>query len=91
MSKAQAQAKMDEAAGCCKKTVVSGLDKTVALVLLVLNIIWPGLGTAISSCLAPAFLCPALLHGFLQAITSWLIVGWIWSIIHGVWLVKAAK
>ena len=61
----QAKAKMDEAAGCCKATVVSGLDKTVAIVLLVLNIIWPGLGTAISSCLAPKFMCPALLHGFL--------------------------
>ena len=42
----QAKAKIDEAAGCCKKTVVNGLDKNVALLLLFLNIFWPGLGTA---------------------------------------------
>ena len=87
----QAKAKMDEAAGCCKKTVVNGLDKNVALLLLFLNIFWPGLGTAVSSCLDSKFNCPALLHGFLQALTSWLIVGWVWSIVHGCWLIKAAK
>ncbi|MCP4367039.1 MAG: hypothetical protein GY797_02825 [Deltaproteobacteria bacterium] len=48
---------------------------------LILNIIWPGLGTMISACAGEKFQCNTLCHGVLQWLTSIVLVGWIWSII----------
>ena len=74
----------------CKDAVVK-LDKTLAIVCLVLNIILPGVGTMISACTGSDFNATALIYGVLQLLTAWLIVGWIWSIVHGIWLVDKSS
>merc|ERR1712060_163858 len=75
---------------CCVEPIVS-LDRTLAIVLLVVNIFLPGIGTCISACLGDSFKCNTLIIGILQFFTSGLVLGWLWSIFHGVLLVKAAK
>ena len=84
--------KADEAVGCCKEAVVK-LDPTLALVCLILNCIpfTTSLGTMISACAGKEFKCNTLAIGFAQFFTAWLLVGYIWAIIHGIWLYKAAQ
>ena len=54
------------------------------IVLFIVNIFFPGVGTMISSCLAPGDCnVEALVIGLCQLLTAWLIIGWIWSIIWG--------
>ena len=81
-----------EAVGTCKASVVS-LDHTLAVVCLVLNCIpfTSGVGTMISACAGKDFNCTALCFGILQFILAVLLVGWIWSIVHGIWLLDASK
>ena len=76
----------------CKEAVVP-LDHTLAVVCLILNCIpfTSGIGTMISACTGSDFNCNALLFGFLQLLLTIIIVGWIWSIVHGIWLLDKAK
>ena len=54
------------------------------IIILIANIISPGLGTWISAyCKEDGFCCMAILLGIAQGITSIFIIGWIWSIWHG--------
>ena len=76
--------------GCCKKAVVK-LDRCLAITCLILNIFFPGVGTMVSACGGKDFNSDALIFGILQLLTAFLIVGWIWSIVHGVWLVDKAS
>ena len=78
--------------GACKRSVVS-LEKTLALVCCILNCIpfTSGVGTMISACAGKDFNGEALLFGICQFILAFLLVGWIWSIVHGVWLLDASK
>ena len=78
--------------GTCKKAVVK-LDHTLALVCCILNCIpfTSGIGTMISACAGKDFNCEALLFGILQLLLTFLLVGWIWSIFHGIWLLDASK
>ena len=80
------------AVGACKKAVVS-LDHTLALVCCVLNCIpfTSGIGTMISACTGKEFNGTALLFGILQLLLTFILVGWIWSIVHGIWLLDASK
>ena len=81
-----------QAVGTCKASVVS-LDHTLAIVCLVLNCIpfLSGVGTMISACAGDNFNCNALLFGICQLLLAVIVVGWIWSIFHGIWLLDAAK
>ena len=79
-----------DAHGACKKSVVE-LDHTLAVVCLVLNVFLPGVGTMISACAGKEFNGMALLFGLLQLLTAFIVVGWIWSIVHGVWLLDKSK
>ena len=77
---------------CCKDAVVS-LDNTLAIICLVLNCI-PGLcgiGTCISACAGDKFHLNTLILGICQWLLTGLLVGWIWSIVHGIWIYKAKK
>jgi hypothetical protein len=63
------------------------LDKTMALVVLILNIFLPGVGTIIMGCVgnnAGGWIC----IGICQALLAFLIIGWIWSIITGLMCLK---
>ena len=75
---------------CCKEYVVK-LPENLALVLLIINIIFPGVGTMVSGCAGDKVECNVILIGLLQLVTAPLIVGWVWSIFHGVWLWQKAK
>ena len=75
----------------CKKTV-QPLSGGNAIVCLIFNIIWSGSGTMFSSstcCNKKEFACHTLAMGFCQGNGG--IVGWIWSIMYGLWIHKAAK
>ena len=69
------------------------LEKDMALVCLILNCIpiTSGVGTMISACTGKKFNCNALAFGILQFILTILIIGWIWSIVHGIWMLDASK
>ena len=61
------------------------LDPGTALVVLILNIFFPGIGTMITGCVGRnanvgAWFC----LGFLQLILLFCLIGWIWSIITGI-------
>lgn len=61
------------------------LDPGTALVILILNIFFPGIGTMIAGCVGRnanvgAWFC----IGFLQLILLFCLIGWIWSIITGI-------
>ena len=78
----------NDAEDTCKKAVVK-VDKNMALLCLILNCIpfTSGVGTMVSACINPGeFNTMALVFGLLQLLTAWLLIGWIWSIIHGVWI-----
>ena len=78
----------------CDQTVVELESPCVAFILAIFNFIpfTSGLGTLISSCChKKGCRGPAAFAGFYQAATAIIIVGWIWSMYHGCWLVKAAK
>ncbi len=66
------------------------MNKILAIVILVLNIFFPGIGTM---CLF--FICgfksEHLVVGLIQLITAICIVGWVWSVLWGVILVTKSK
>ena len=81
--------KIEACCKCCADAIVE-LDATIALVVLILNVIpfTSGIGTCISACLGKKFNCLALGNGIAQLLLSGIFVGWIWSIWWGVILLK---
>ena len=81
-----------EAASTCKAAIVQ-LPRDTALVCLILNCIpfTSGVGTMVSACTGQQFNMTALLFGVLQFLLMFILVGWIWSIVHGIQLLDAAK
>ena len=77
---------------CCTDTVVV-LSKNMALVCAILNFIpfTTSYGTMIAACAGEKFRCDTMIHGWLQWLTAGLIGGWVWAILYGLWLMKAAK
>ena len=78
---------------CCQDAVVS-LEHTPALVCCILNCIpmTSGIGTMVSACINDqGFIYNVFLMGFLQWFFAGFLGPWIWSIIHGLWLLKAEK
>lgn len=57
------------------------VDKGMAIVILILNILISGVGTMIYG---------RVLRGVVELLTSWLLVGWIFSIIDGIQIVTKA-
>jgi hypothetical protein len=69
------------------KELIPKVPKGLAIILCVLNIIFPGLGTVMLACVGNSFVPQHLVVGLLQFITAVCIVGWIWSILWGIFLV----
>ena len=65
------------------------VDKGVAIAMLIVNIVIPGLGTIIADVLARG---PNKMigRGIAQFVLSIIIVGWVWAIVTGVQLIKNA-
>ena len=75
----------------CKKSVVE-LTKMSAILCLISNVLSAGSGTMFSSstcCNKKEFFCITLAMGFCQWNGG--IVGWIWSIMYGLDMMKKAK
>ena len=84
-----------ECKGCCKggcscsnlhKNTIRRVPKPWHIVLLILNVIFPGWGTMISACCDGKFDSCTFLVGLVQLLTSFLLIGWLWSIYWG-WLI----
>lgn len=68
------------------------LSRGLAIFILVLNIIVPGLGTACLSCIGGSCKTEHLIIAVLQFVLAWIVIGWIWSILWGLLLLmKASK
>jgi hypothetical protein len=72
----------------CKIPVLS---KTCAIIILIINIFIPGWGTMILGCYSDHHMGYFILKGLLQFLLAGLIVGWVWSIITGVKVVKRSQ
>ena len=66
------------------------LSRRMAITCLVINCLpaTPGIGTLISACAGKSFNWKPLLIGFLQGMLAVVVVGHIWSLVHGVWLLE---
>eukprot|EP00904_Undaria_pinnatifida_P000606 jgi/Undpi1/10546/HiC_scaffold_29.g12996.m1 len=74
-----------------KKTFIDPpvLKRWIAILLFIADLFIPGLGTIIAGCLACSL--ETLIVGIIQMLTSWLIVGWVWSILWGWELVAVSR
>ena len=66
------------------------LTKGIAIVVLIMNIIIPGSGTLLFICLGinKNYTTEYLIVGLLQFVLTILLVGWIWSIIWGIFALQ---
>lgn len=65
------------------KSHLPTLGRSVAIFILVLNIIIPGLGTAFLCCIGGTCKTEHLIIGLIQFCTAFCLVGWLWSIMWG--------
>lgn len=61
------------------------LEKNMAILCLVLNVVFPGIGTIVAGVLSGQKLIG---RGIAQLILALIIVGWIWAIIDGIRLLQ---
>lgn len=61
------------------------------LIQLILNIIFPGTGTILNSCMATKFNATTFIVGILQFILAYILIGWIWSIWWGILIVEKSR
>ena len=79
LAKMEAQSTWDK-----YKNMIPTTSKCMSIVLLICNCIWPGLGTAIMACMVPEFMVTNLVIALLQFVLTICLVGWIWSVMWGV-------
>lgn len=63
------------------------LEKTMAVLCLVINILIPGIGTIVAGVLGSK---PMIGRGVAQLLLTLVIVGWIWGVVTGVQLITNA-
>ena len=66
------------------KEVIPTVGLYKALLILVLNIFLPGIGTIVLSFAGNEFIFINIIYGIMQLCTSWIIIGWIWAIIWSI-------
>ena len=71
---------------CCTLSLrsIPILNHCMGLSLLITNIIFPGIGTMLLLCCSEKNNTTHLFVGFCQLITSFLVIGWILSIVWGI-------
>jgi TM2 domain-containing membrane protein YozV len=67
------------------------LHKTVAIIILIFNIFFPGVGTMMLSCIGGTFKIEHVWIGLVQFFTSICVFGWVWSVLWGIILVMKSK
>jgi hypothetical protein len=71
---------------------IPSMDKGMAILLLVLNIFFPGLGTLICAFMGGGdVITDQIIVAILQWLTAICIVGWIWAIWWGILMYQKAK
>ena len=76
---------------CCPYEHINPTDMNIAMMCLMLNVLClPGLGTIINACMGPT-VGPGVLYGTLQFLLTPVLIGWIWSIVHGIRIYKVAQ
>lgn len=73
---------MEEEISIHTKSIVK-LQPKEGLRVFLLNAFLPGVGTVYAGCKVRRVLANNIMVGFLQAITSLLLVGWLWSLLTG--------
>lgn len=64
---------------------VPGTNIAVAIIILILCILWPGLGTVIMMFITNfSYVVDHLIVALLQFFTACIVIGWIWSIYWGI-------
>ncbi len=66
------------------KGKIPTLNRVMGITLLIVNIIFPGVGTMICACIGPKFETDNLLVGILQLLLAVCFIGYIWSIWWGI-------
>ena len=68
------------------------VEGSMGLILFIVNIIFPGIGTIVSAFMDKGGMNnTALLYGVLQLLLCWILVGWCWSIYHGYLIYKKSQ
>jgi hypothetical protein len=67
------------------------LDIGIAVVILIINIIFPGVGTMIAGCVSGHNVGTFICMGIAQIFLSISIFGWIWAIFTGVMIMSHSK
>eukprot|EP01080_Neovahlkampfia_damariscottae_P001415 gene1415-12035_t len=70
---------------------VPRIEKSAALICLLLNVFFPGFGTLLGSLMAPSGcdFC-GIIYGLLQIALAGFLIGWIWSIIWGLLMYQSS-
>ena len=69
---------------CISQDVIPITTPTNAFIILILNILFPGIGTFVMACLSNReFFLLNIVYGLIQIFTAMFIIGWIWAIIWG--------
>lgn len=73
------------------KSLLPIVNPFLAVIILILNIVCPGIGTMCLACLGPSCRGEHILVGLLQMILTVFLIGWIWSIMWGIFLVMKSR
>ena len=74
------------------KVMAIKLDKTMGLIVLILNVFGSGVGTVVAGVLAKGdALVPAIVVGLVQWFFCWLLCPWIWAIYVGYTIYKNSQ
>jgi hypothetical protein len=62
------------------KSFIPSVRRVTAIILMIMNIFYPGSGTALLSCVTGKFLPEHLVIGALQLFSTFIIIGWFWAL-----------
>lgn len=66
------------------------LSTPVAILILLLNIFFPGVGTMVIGCVSGINVGGWLCVGLLQLLLAFIIIGWIWAIFTGIMILSVS-
>ncbi len=67
------------------------LSTSIAIVILLVNVFFPGIGTMIIGCVSGQNVGLWICIGLLQILLAWIIIGWVWAIFTGIMILSASK
>ena len=73
------------------KDELTPMKSPMGVILFIVNIILPGIGTIINSFMGSKFNSTNCIVGLVQLLTCIIIIGWIWSIWWGIVMLQSEK